>query len=108
MSETNPVTGQPYGGRDEKPEGDQLPGERETDETQDAPSSAGRDDETASRAATEGAMSWPQQGGAEPSPGIPGQVQAPGPEDATGSGAPGGSAANQSGRTPDHGSSGTL
>jgi hypothetical protein len=102
MTEGNPVTGQPYGGRNQQTEPG-LPGERpvsEEERTQQPPSQRERDSETASRAAEEGGMSG--QGDANvPSEGVPGQVDAPSPADATDADPPGGSAANQSGRAPD-------
>lgn len=105
MSEDNPLTGRPYGGRNEKPEESDLPGERplrEDEKHQGAPAGRHRDDhETASRAAEDGAMSSGDDGLVEPTPGIPQRVDAPSPADATDADPPGGSAANQQGRTPD-------
>lgn len=99
MSDGNPVTGQPYGGRDERPEGAGLPGERPEKDSQDAPDD-GREVETSSRAAQEGAMPSDAGGETEPTEGIPEQVDAPSPADATEGDPPGGSAANQRGRAP--------
>jgi hypothetical protein len=81
MSEQNPVTGPPYGGRDDQPEGAAPPGERPVEGEEavvSPPASRGDDGEQSSRAPTEGAMSTGQTGagpgaqGAEaPSPGDP-------------------------------------
>jgi hypothetical protein len=101
MTEQNPVTGQPYGGRDERDDEDGLPGERPSDETVSAPSSASSGDESASRAASDGPMTSDPPGELRGSEGIPQQVDAPSPADATDADPPGGSAANQTGRTPD-------
>ena len=105
MSEGNPVTGRPYGGRNEKPaDEDVLPGERPLTEDEDevgAPESRHRDDETASRAPEEGTMTSKDTDKVEPTPGIPEPVDAPSPADATDADPPGGSAAFQRGRVPD-------
>jgi hypothetical protein len=101
MTEQNPGTGQPYGGRDEKSDDAGLPGERPEQETVTAPSSASSGGENASRAATGGAMASDAPGEQRGSEGIPEQVDAPSPADATDADPPGGSAANQTGRTPD-------
>ena len=106
MSE-NEMSGQrPYGGRNEA-RGEDVrdevqPGERPVSEEEQHVSPPGRerDDEMASRAAEEGEMA--SQGGAvSPSPGIPERVEPASPADATEGDPPGGSAANQAGRTPD-------
>ena len=103
--EGNPMAGRPSDGRNEKPEGAGLPGERPLSEDEKhvgPPASADRDDKTASRAAREGTMEDDERPGlAEPTPGIPEPVDAPSPADATEGDPPGGSAANQRGRTPD-------
>lgn len=98
MSESS---NQPYGGRYQRPDDDTLPGERPVSEDERHVEPPGkRDDETASRAAEEGEMA--SQGGAvDPDPGIPQRVEPPSPADATEGDPPGGSVANQSGRTPD-------
>ena len=92
----NPVTGQPYGGRDQKQDGSGLPGERPESESVSAPRRDAGDD-TASRAAQDGPM--PSSGSApQPTEGVPGQMQPPSPADATEGDPPGGSTANQGGR----------
>ena len=99
----NQMAGRPYGGRNERPEGEGLPGERPVSDEErrvGPPESRDRDDDTASRAAEEGEMSS-EQGLAQPTPGIPEPVDAPSPADATEGDPPGGSAANQRGRAPD-------
>jgi hypothetical protein len=101
MTEQNPATGQPYGGRDEKPEGDGIPGERPESESVGPPTDSSRNDESASRAATDGPMTSDPPGELRGSEGIPEQVDAPSPADATDADPPGGSAANQDGRAPD-------
>jgi hypothetical protein len=104
MTEGNPATGHPHGGRDESPDDSALPGERplsEDEQGQDAPTDRGRDDETSSRAPEEGTMTSDQSGLTEPTPGVPEQVDAPSPADATDEDPPGGSVANQRGRVPD-------
>jgi len=102
MTEQNPVTGQPYGGRDEKPDDGPLPGERPESETVGAPDTDQQHD-TGSRAAQGGPMAGSDDAGdgPQPSPGIPEQVDAPSPSGASDADPPGGSAANQSGRAPD-------
>lgn len=100
MTEQNPATGQPYGGRDEKPEDAALPGERE--EKQDVgPPDTKPGGGHSSRAATDGPMTSEPAGDLDSTEGIPNQVDAPSPDDATDAEPPGGSAANQGGRTPD-------
>lgn len=88
MGEGNPMTGHPQGGRDEN--GD-LPGERSEEGTVSAPDSSGRDDEHASRAATDGEMTSRDRDKAGPGPGM----------DQTGMPDPGESVAEQEGNTPD-------
>jgi len=102
MTEQNPVTGQPYGGRNEKSDDAPLPGEREGAETVGAPGSDEGHD-TGSRAAQDGPMvgADDSSGGLQPTPGIPERVDAPSPSGATDADPPGGSAANQSGPPPD-------
>jgi hypothetical protein len=105
MEQGNQMAGRPYGGRNEKPDGEERrPGERPVSEDEKfvgAPPSAGRDDDTASRAAEDGPMTSDEPERVQPTPGIPDPVDAPSPADATEGDPPGGSAANQQGRTPD-------
>lgn len=104
MTEGNPVTGRPYGGRDEKPDPDDIPGERPVDEDErqvSAPKDPEEEHETGSRAPEAGAMPAKDRDKTEPSAGIPEPVDAPSPADATEGDPPGGSVANQEGRTPD-------
>ena len=92
---------QPFGGRNERPDDDTLPGERPVDEEEKHVEPPGkRDDETASRAAEEGEMAARDQD-TGPTPGMPERVEPPSPADATEGDPPGGSTANQTGRTPD-------
>jgi hypothetical protein len=103
MSDSNPVTGPPYGGRDDKPDDAPLPGERPAsrdEQTVEPPDTSG-ESETGSRAAESGPMGGGDTDPLRPSPGIPEQVHAPSPADATDADPPGGSAANQPGRAPD-------
>jgi len=98
MSESS---NQPYGGRNARPDDDTLPGERPVgDEERHVGSPDKRDDETASRAAEQGEMAS-RGGSVDPDPGIPQRVEPPSPADATEGDPPGGSAANQTGRTAD-------
>ena len=102
MTEDNPVTGRPYGGRDDRG-GPGLPGERpaEGDEREVSSPSTDPDHETASRAAQEGGMTSRDVDLDAAGPGMPERVDAPDPADATDADPPGGSVANQQGRTPD-------
>ncbi len=102
MSDSNPVTGQPYGGRNDKQQDAPLPGERDVsgeEASVGAATDRGSGGETGSRAAESGPMTSDSEG-LEPTPGIPGRVEPPGASDATEGDPPGGSAANQSGRDP--------
>jgi hypothetical protein len=102
MTEGNPVTGHPFGGK-EPPEDAGIPGEEplpEDEQTRKAPETGDSDDETASRAAEEQVMS-DKEGVAEATPGVAQPVSPPSPADATDADPPGGSAANQRGRVPD-------
>ena len=93
---------QPYGGRNKRPDDDTLPGERPVTEDEQTvePPGEKNDHETASRAAEESEMaSRDQETG--PTPGMPERVEPPSPADATEGDPPGGSTANQTGRTPD-------
>jgi hypothetical protein len=104
MAEGNPLTSHPYQGRDKRPDDADLPGERgvsEREQHQGPPADRRRDHETASRAPEEDSMSADDPGIAQPTSGIPEQVDAPNPADATEGDPPGGSAANQRGRAPD-------
>jgi hypothetical protein len=87
MTEQNPATGEPYGGRDEK-------------ETVGPPVTAGRDHENASRAATDGTMAADAPSTMEPGEGVDRRLDGPSPADATEGDQPGGSVANQAGRDP--------
>lgn len=105
MTEGNQMSGRPYGGRNEKPDDeDVLPGERPVSEDEKhvgAPRHTDDDSETASRAAEDGPMQTDEPGLAEPGPGIPQGFGPPSPADATEGDPPGGSTANQRGMTPD-------
>jgi hypothetical protein len=101
MTEQNPATGQPLGGRDDKPEGAGIPGERPEKESVGPPADSARDDENASRAATGGPMASDPPGDLRGSEGIPERVEPPSPAGATDADPPGGSVANQDGRAPD-------
>src|SRR3712207_3389163 len=97
MSDSNPVTGQPYGGRNDPDPDAPLPGEREVSGDESAvgsPAGRGSGGETGSRAAESGEMSSDGEG-LQPTTGIPNRVEPPGPADATEGDPPGGSAANQ-------------
>jgi hypothetical protein len=93
---------QPFGGRNERPDDDTLPGERpaEDDEKEVGPPGDKNDHETAPRAAEQTEMASRDQD-TGPTPGIPERVEPPSPADATEGDPPGGSTANQTGRTPD-------
>jgi hypothetical protein len=100
MSGSTPAGGHPFGGRDERPDDEGLPGERplsDDERTVTAPGEGRRAGETGSRAA-QGPMD-DDIDAPQPSPGIPEQVDAPSPADATEGDPPGGSTANQTGRT---------
>jgi hypothetical protein len=99
MSQGNPVTGRPHGGRDEPNDDQTLPGEHPASDAQRrvAPPDPDNESETASRAAQGGAMSSREGDRAVPSEGIPAPVDAPSPADATEGDPPGGSVANQRG-----------
>ncbi len=104
MTEGNPLTSHPYEGRNERPDDEDLPGERpvsEEERRQGPPGDRDRDDETASRAPEGRAMTSHDPEIAQPTSGVPEQVEAPSPADATDGDPPGGSAANQQGRAPD-------
>jgi hypothetical protein len=100
MSDTNPLTGPPSGGRDKMPDDDAVPGEQTTSgENVQPPETRGGHD-SGSRAA-QGEPMTSDTDSLQPSPGIPTQVDAPSPADATDGSPPGGSVANQDGRAPD-------
>ena len=100
MSQDNPVTGHPHGGRDETPDSGSLPGERPAteEERRVTPPDADEESDTASRAAQDGPMTSLDRDKLGPSEGVPERVDAPSPADATDADPPGGSAANQRGR----------
>ena len=104
MSGSMPAGGHPFGGRDERPdeESGEQPGERPVsgdEATITPPGGEQRSGDTGSRAA-EGPMDTSDVDAPQPSPGIPEQVDAPSPADATEGDPPGGSTANQTGRAP--------
>ena len=68
---------QPFGGRNERPDDDTLPGERPADDDEQRVEPPGkRDDETASRAAEESEMASRDQD-TGPTPGMPERVEPP-------------------------------
>jgi len=101
MNDGNPITGQPYGGKNE-PSGDSsVPGTYGEGGVVQPPDDPGEGGDNASRAAVDGPMASDPPGEMRGSEGIPQQVAAPSPGDATDAEPPGGSVANQTGRAPD-------
>ena len=100
MSDSNPATGQPYGGRDEKPDDGPLPGERPSsgdEATVEPPDGSGGG---GSRAASE-PMDSSDTDSLQPGPGVPHQLHATSPDDVTDTESTEQDVVTQSGRTPD-------